>query len=75
VEWSGTALDAISTATLYAPPSAQPGCAATFTTYEDGVRIEVYFSEGSTMTVGKAEVEFQTASTETIRVPLVITKP
>jgi hypothetical protein len=51
-------LDAIVGATLYATASARPGVPASFTTYDDGRRIEVYFTDGTTDIVSKAEVEF-----------------
>jgi hypothetical protein len=86
VEWSGAALETIIAATLYtsAPPgtvSPTPGTPqqisfpAQFATYDAGKRIEVHFSEGSTEILGRAEVEFQTAAGDTLRVPLFITKP
>ncbi|HKG22236.1 MAG TPA: hypothetical protein VKC34_10075 [Blastocatellia bacterium] len=85
VEWSGTALETITSATLHtnapqgaaAPPpgvALQVSIPAQFVTYDAGKRIEVYFSEGSTETIGRAEVEFQTAAGDTLRMPLFITK-
>jgi hypothetical protein len=85
VEWTGTALEAISVATLYTgiPPEtvtrqpntvAQASTPAQFAVYDGGKRIEVYFEDGSTEILGKAEVEFQTAAGDTYRVPLFISK-
>jgi hypothetical protein len=85
VEWSGAALDAITGVTLYTnapqPSPGQPvgatqrvGIAAQLAAYNGGKKIEVYFREGSTDILGKAEVEFQTDSNETVRVPLFIVK-
>jgi hypothetical protein len=82
VEWSGTALDRIIGATLYVSvkqgtPVQQPGippvgAPAQFAAYNGGQTIEVYFSEKSTDIIGRAEVEFQTADGDTLRVPLFI---
>jgi hypothetical protein len=82
VEWSGTALDAITAVNLYTSasngnhqpvaPSTPAGTPAQFTVYEGGKRIEVYFTTGSTNYLGRAEVEFQTALGNNIRVPLII---
>jgi hypothetical protein len=84
VEWSGTALDAIIAATLVTNAGtisvlSQPGVAApvrspaSFSTYDGGKRIDVYFIEKSTDVIGKAEVEFLIAGGETLRAPLFIT--
>ncbi len=84
VEWSGTALERIIGATLYAsaqqgtsaqqPATPPVGAPAQFATYDGGERIEVYFSEGSTEIIGRAEVEFQTTEGDTLRMPLFIAK-
>lgn len=85
VEWSGTALERIISATLYAtaqqgagaqqPATPPVGAPAQFAAYNGGERIEVYFREGSTEIIGRAEVEFQTTEGDTLRVPLFIAKP
>lgn len=82
VEWSGTGLDAISSATLYKsttpevalPPGASPqaGTPADCVTYNNGEKIVVSFCKGSTEFLGKAEVEFQTPAGDSIRVPFFI---
>jgi len=84
-EWSGTDLDLITAATLVTgsanPPS--PGAMAaasttrtpaTFTVYDGGKKIAVYFSVASTTVVGKAEVEFQVGSsvTDVLNAPLLV---
>lgn len=85
VEWSGTDLEGITGATLYASPQAESGAQpsddalrlgvkADFAVFDAGKKIEVHFSEGSTGVIGKAQVEFQTA-TLPFRVPIFITKP
>jgi len=85
VEWSGTALEAITAVTLYTKaPDATPGqppaaaqrvaTVAQFAVYDSGKKIEVYFREGSTEILGKAEVEFQTDAKQTLSVPLFIAK-
>jgi hypothetical protein len=84
IEWSGTGLDAISSATLYKsttlevalPPGASPqaGTPADCVTYNNGEKIVVSFCKGSTEFLGKAEVEFQTPAGDSIRVPFFITK-
>lgn len=84
VEWTGTDLDAIIGATIYTsvPPGGavtgavvphQIGTPAEFAVYEGGKRIEVYFSEGSTEVIGRAEVEFKTKG-DPFRVLLFIAK-
>jgi len=80
LEWSGTLLDAITGVTLYTTTQAGSAAGAPqqntrvgqFATYEHGTKIEVYFAPGSTDVIGKAEVEFQIAPGETLRVPLFI---
>jgi hypothetical protein len=85
VEWLGTALETITSATLFtnapqgavAPPPGTPQQVSTpaqFVTYDAGKRIAVYFSEGSTDVIGRADVEFQTAAGDTLRRPLFIAK-
>jgi hypothetical protein len=85
ITWTGTALESIKSARLNAnisavkpddpakigPPAAVP---STFSIYDDGKRIEVYFQEGSTDVVGKAEVELTTNANETFRLPIFISK-
>ena len=82
IVWSGTGLDAISSATLYKstvpevapPPGAMPpvGTPVDCVTYNNGEKIVVSFCKGSTEFLGKAEVEFQTAAGDSIRVPFFI---
>jgi hypothetical protein len=84
VEWSGTGLDAVSSATLYKPaapevpgqpgPTPPAGTPADWVTYDKGEKIIVSFREGSTEFLGKAEVEFQTPTGDSIRVPLFVKK-
>jgi hypothetical protein len=85
VEWSGTDLDAIAGVTLFASapadrsastaiPSSTHGIPAEFSIYDSGKKIEVYFSEGSTTKIGKAEIEFKTKSGGTIRSAIYIAK-
>ena len=76
-EWSGTDLGlitAVSLLTTPAAPAPQTRTPASFTVYENGKKIAVYFSEASTTVIGKAEVEFQVgqAPAETLRAPLLI---
>ena len=84
-EWSGTDLGLITAAALIpalatpGPDSTTPapakGIPATFTVYDAGKRIAVYFDTSSTKVIGRAEVEFQVGSsaTDTLRAPLLIT--
>ncbi len=80
IEWSGTGLDAISSATLYrsttsngaVSPSTAAGTPADCVTYNNGEKIVVSFRKGSTEAGGKAEVEFQTLAGDSIRVPFFI---
>lgn len=82
IEWLGSGLDAISSATLYKgtmsegalPPGESPqiGIPADCVAYDNGEKISVSFSKGSTDFVGKAEVEFQTPAGDSIRVPFFI---
>jgi hypothetical protein len=85
VGWSGTDLDAITDVTLFAgaaaarsattaTPSSTQGIPAEFSIYDSGKKIEVYFSEGSTTKIGKAEIEFKTESGSTIRSAIYIAK-
>ena len=85
VEWSGTALDAITDVTLYTrtptmTAGQQPGAtqrvgtAAQFAIYDGGKKIEVYFPEGSTDVIGKADVEFKTSAKDSCSLPLFIAK-
>jgi hypothetical protein len=73
----------LTAATLITPPTTAGGSgtpaspvrtAASFTVYEAGKKIAVYFSESATNVIGKAEVEFQIGSTatDTLRAPLFI---
>jgi hypothetical protein len=81
IEWLGSDLDSITSATLNRIPQpgapAQVGVApvvapAQFATYQNGEGIQVYFRAGSTNEIGKAEVEFQTATGQALRMPLFI---
>ena len=80
IEWSGTGLDAISSATLYrsttsngaVSPGTAAGTPADCVTYNNGEKIVVSFRKGSTEAGGKAEVEFQTPAGDSIRVPFFI---
>ena len=74
----------ITAATLITPPTAAAGnsgapvspirAPASFTVYDGGKKIVVYFSEAMTSVAGKAEVEFQIGSNaaDTLRAPLFI---
>ena len=85
VEWSGEGLDAVTTATLGTRRRVLAGemsqaeqslAAVEFVTYDDGKRIAIYFAEGSTEVLGKAEVEFQTSMGDVIRLPFfIVAKP
>jgi hypothetical protein len=68
VEWSGTSLDEIAAATLH--PARTP---AEFVAFDGGRRIAVTFRDGKTEKPGKAEIEFSSASGETVRAPFFIT--
>ena len=59
VEWSGEALDAVKNVAL-------SGVAQDFSTYDEGKRLLVYLSPGSTAKAGKAKLEFQTSSGEVL---------
>jgi hypothetical protein len=83
--WSGTDLGLITGGSLLVTSVPTPGSAtpaaptrtpATFTVYENGKKIAVYFTDASTNAIGKAEVEFQIGSvaTDTLRAPLLIIK-
>lgn len=83
-EWSGIDLGLITAATLItanfipaAPgmPVPQTRTPATFTVYEAGKKIAVYFNAASTVVIGRAEVEFQIGltATDVIYAPLLIT--
>ena len=66
-EWSGTDLALITAVTLITSPGATAPASptrtsATFTVYEGGKKIAVYFDVTSTQVIGKAEVEFQIGS-------------
>lgn len=81
-EWSGKDLNAITSATLLTWSSATNGAAvppptrtpASYSVYQDGTKIAVYFPDSATKVVGKAEVEFQLSSnpSDTVRVALFI---
>ena len=84
-EWSGTDLGLITAATLITTPVTPlvPGATApaspartpaTFTVYDAGKKIAVYFDASSTGVIGKAEVEFQFGLTvmDLLHAPLVI---
>ena len=65
-EWSGTELQTITNATLITRTAPDGSVApspirtpASYTVYESGKRIAVYFQGSATTIVGKAEVEFQ----------------
>ena len=86
LEWSGSALDMIIGVTLYtnSPPGTaapaggtlqQMSFPAQFATYDNGKRIVVVFSAGSTDNIGRADVEFQTLDGDMFRLPVFITKP
>jgi hypothetical protein len=84
VEWSGSGLDAITSATLNmaaqpsgtaAAPAVPVTVPAQIAAYQNGEKIQVYFHADSTNHLGKAEVEFQTATGESLRMPLFIVDP
>jgi hypothetical protein len=83
-EWSGTDLQAITNAWLVTTPPGAGGAVpmpirtpASFTVYEGGKKIVVYFNESTTILAGKAEVEFQWSPNvaDSVRVPLFIAPP
>lgn len=79
LEWLGSGLENVTSATLMtrlAPlPSTSPfvRTPVDFSTYDEGKKIEVYFTEKSTSAAGKAFVEFKFAGGETKIAPLFIT--
>ena len=88
-EWSGSDLGLITGVTLVttplvvAPaPAGTPAPSptrtpASFTVYDSGNKIAVYFNASSTEVIGKADVEFQFGSTatEVLHAPLLIASP
>jgi hypothetical protein len=80
-EWSGTDLGSVTAATLITstiPPSTQPTrTPASFSHYDAGKKIVVYFDGSSTNVIGRAEVEFQVGpdATDTQLAPILITNP
>jgi len=86
-EWSGTDLSLITAATLITTPvtplvagatAAGPTrTPATFTVYDTGKKIAVYFNASSTDVIGKADVEFQFGLTvlDVLHAPLLIANP
>lgn len=79
IEWTGTGLDAIHTATVLssAPadaPDATTGTTAEFVVSGSGSRIQVYFADGGTAATGKAEMQFQTRDGQTLQAPFFIVK-
>jgi hypothetical protein len=73
VEWSGTELNKVSGVTLITAGAKSP-ITLEFHAYDSGKKIEVYFTEESTATVGKAEVKFQIEGGEPKKATLFITK-
>ena len=68
IEWSGTSLDDITSATLL--PAGTP---EDFVAFDGGRRIAVSFRDGTTGKPGKGEIEFTTASGEIVRAPFFVT--
>jgi len=72
LQWSGTALDAITRVLLY-PAGTQSGAPspapvdAQFAVFQGGEQIQVFFKEENINALGRAAVEFQVTPTETIR--------
>lgn len=83
-EWSGTNLGMVTAATLVTQPTAAAGNSGapaspnrtptSFTVYDGGKKVVVYFSDTATTVPGKAEVEFQIGANaaDTLRAPLFI---
>lgn len=79
-EWSGKNLDMITAAVLITPPASNAAnpfptrTAVSYTVYDSGKKIAVYFTDSATNVTGKAEVEFRIgqSATDSIRAPIFI---
>lgn len=75
VEWSGWALDTITEISLIQPSAAGANVtvAQQFSTYDEGTRLLVFLSTGSTDSEGKITLECTTASGDKLSLPLFVT--